>query len=152
MTALLFALHWSWRMQCDVSSPSCAATAYSEMALTTPTVCDAEYAGEITSVKGDIFLSPSCRLLADMPGPAQRVLDGRGHRLVLPTGVDAQERLPLILVGAGKTLQLRNITIVHSSSLAACLHLGAGAQLTHTTATFGRLAPLHIATPVYVSS
>ncbi len=59
------------------------------------------------------------------------MLDGRGHQLVLPTGVDAQERLPLILVGAGKTLQLRNITIVHSSSLAACLHLGAGAQLTH---------------------
>ena len=59
------------------------------------------------------------------------MLDGRGHKLVLPTGVDAQERLPLILVGAGNTLQLRNITIVHSSSLAACLHLGAGVHL-HT--------------------
>ena len=81
-------------------------------------------------MKGDIFLSPSCRLLADTPGPAHRVLDGRGHRLVLPTAVDAQERLPLIVVGAGKTLQLRNITIVHSTSLAACLHLGAGASRT----------------------
>ena len=100
----------------------------------TPSTHDAGTAGEVTSAKGDIFLSPSCRLLADMPGPAQRVLDGRGHRLVLPTGVDAQERLPLILVGAGKTLQLRNLTIVHATSLAACLHLGAGAELTHVAA------------------
>ena len=83
-------------------------------------------AGDLLTAQGDVFLSPLCRLLADTPGPAERVLDGNGHKLVLPTGIDAQERLPLILVGAGTTLQLRNITIVHSSSLAACLHLGAG--------------------------
>ena len=87
---------------------------------------DVARAEELTTIKGDIFLSPLCRLLADTPGPAERVMDGRGHKLVLPAGVDAQERLPLILVGAGNTLQLRNITIVHSSSLAACLHLAAG--------------------------
>ncbi len=83
-------------------------------------------AGDLLTAQGDIFLSPLCRLLADTPGPAERVLDGNGHKLVLPTGLDAQERLPLILVGAGTTLQLRNITIVHSPALAACLHLGAG--------------------------
>ena len=85
-------------------------------------------AGDLLTAQGDIFLSPLCRILADTPGPAERVLDGNGHKLVLPTGIDAQERLPLILVGAGTTLQLRNITIVHSPALAACLHLGAGAS------------------------
>ena len=94
-------------------------------------------AGELTTAKGDIFLSPLCRLLADTPGPAERVLDGDGHRLVLPAGIDAQERLPLILVGAGTTLQLRNITIVNTSSLAACLHLGAGANLRSVVAGKG---------------
>ena len=37
-----------------------------------------------------------------------------------------EEGLPLILVGAGKTLQLRNVTVHGAASLPACLHLGAG--------------------------
>jgi hypothetical protein len=40
--------------------------------------------------------------------------------------VQPEEGLPLILVGAGKTLQLRNVTVHGAASLPACLHLGAG--------------------------
>ncbi len=46
---------------------------------------------------------------------------------MLPEGLGASEALPLILVGEGKTLLLRNVTIVHAASLAACLQLSAGA-------------------------
>jgi hypothetical protein len=49
-------------------------------------------------------------------------------QVVLPEGVSPDECLPLVLVGAGKTLRLRNATIVHASSLPACLQLGPGAQ------------------------
>jgi hypothetical protein len=40
--------------------------------------------------------------------------------------VQPEEGLPLILVGAGKTLQLRNVAVLGAASLPACLHLGAG--------------------------
>ena len=36
------------------------------------------------------------------------------------------EALPLVLVGAGKSLALRNVRLVHAASLGACLQLGAG--------------------------
>ena len=38
----------------------------------------------------------------------------------------ASDPLPLILIGSGRTLQLRNVKIVYAASLAACLQLGAG--------------------------
>jgi len=47
---------------------------------------------------------------------------------VLPEGLGAGDALPLILVGEGKTLLLRNVRIVHAGSLAACLQLSAGAR------------------------
>ena len=38
----------------------------------------------------------------------------------------ASDPLPLILIGSGRTLQLRNVKVVYAASLAACLQLGAG--------------------------
>ena len=48
---------------------------------------------------------------------------------VLPAGIATDERLPLIVVGAGKTLQLRNVVISSAASLPSCLHLGPGALM-----------------------
>jgi vacuolar protein sorting-associated protein 13A/C len=49
------------------------------------------------------------------------------------TAVQPEEGLPLILVGAGKTLQLRTVTVLGAASLPACLHLGAGVKLIRST-------------------
>lgn len=48
---------------------------------------------------------------------------------MLPRGLPSGEALPLILVGPGKTLRLRNTVVVHSNSLGVCLQLGAGGRL-----------------------
>lgn len=48
---------------------------------------------------------------------------------MLPRGLPPHEMLPLILVGRGATLRLRNCVLVNSASLAACLQLGPGARL-----------------------
>ena len=53
----------------------------------------------------------------------------QGHRIVLPEGITIAEPLPLIVIGAGKALLLRNVTLVCAASLSACLQLGPGAQL-----------------------
>lgn len=74
----------------------------------------------------DLHLSPLCRLLVDGAGPAERVYDGGGHRLVLPTGMEGQESTALVVLGAGKTLRLKNVLVVNAASLAAAVHLGAG--------------------------
>lgn len=76
----------------------------------------------------DLWLSPEARLLADVPGVEDFVYDGQGKRLVLPQDISVEEPLPLILIGPGKTLQLKNLTLVHAASLPACLQLGAGKQ------------------------
>ena len=78
--------------------------------------------------EGDVWLSPEARLLADSAtGPEDVVYDGCGHRIVLPQDVTVTDPLPLILVGMGKTLVLRNVRIVHAASLPACLQLAPGA-------------------------
>lgn len=74
----------------------------------------------------DLWLCPQTRLLADSPEATDYVYDGQGHRLILPEGISDGEALPVIIVGAGKTLLLRNVTIVHAASLPACLQLGPG--------------------------
>lgn len=77
----------------------------------------------------DAWLSPAMRLLADGPGLTACEYDGAGHRLVLPSRDHLDELLPLILIGTGCVLRLRNVTIVNADSLAACLQLAPGAQL-----------------------
>ncbi len=77
----------------------------------------------------DLWLSPEARLLADSPGVENFVYDGQGKRLVLPQDISVDEPLPLILIGPGKTLQLKNLKLVYAASLPACLQLGPG---THT--------------------
>lgn len=77
----------------------------------------------------DLWLSPESRLLADSPGTEDFVYDGQGRRLVLPQDISVEEPLPLILLGPGKTLQLKNVKLVHAASLPACLQLGAGKPL-----------------------
>jgi len=74
----------------------------------------------------DLWLSPESRLLADSPGVEDFVYDGQGKRLVLPQDISVDEPLPLILIGPGKTLQLKNLKLVYASSLPACLQLGPG--------------------------
>ncbi len=74
----------------------------------------------------DLWLCPQTRLLADSPDATDYVYNGQGHRLILPEGIVDGEALPVIIVGAGKTLMLRNVTIVHAASLSACLQLGPG--------------------------
>ena len=63
--------------------------------------------------EGDLFLCPTVRLLADRPGVSTFAYDGSGHRLVLPDRGHLDEPLPLLIVGAGATLRLRNVTIVN---------------------------------------
>jgi hypothetical protein len=38
----------------------------------------------------------------------------------------ADEPLPLILIGSGRTLRLRNVRVVNAASLAICLQLAPG--------------------------
>ena len=79
-----------------------------------------------------MWLSPEARLLADASAGAEDVVyDGCGHRIVLPRDVGPDDPLPLIVVGAGKTLLLRNVRLVHASSLPACLQLAPGMCCAH---------------------
>lgn len=79
---------------------------------------------------GDLWLSPSVRLLADAPGDTTSFeYDGCNHRIYLPSREHLDELLPLIIVGSGRTLRLKNVTLVNADSLPACLQLAAGAQL-----------------------
>ena len=84
------------------------------------------HAGSPYKADRDLWLSSEARLLADSPGAEDFVYDGQGRRLVLPQDISVEEPLPLILIGPGKTLQLKNVKLVHAVSLPACLHLGAG--------------------------
>lgn len=62
---------------------------------------------------------------------------------MLPEGISNGEALPLIIIGAGKTLQLRNVRIVHAASLPACMQLGSGTcflQLVHLCQELPRCA------------
>ena len=88
-----------------------------------PFVCDA---GTPFKADRDLWLSPEARLLADSPGVEDFVYDGQGKRLVLPQDISVDEPLPLILIGPGKTLQLKNLKLVYAASLPACLQLGPG--------------------------
>lgn len=80
-------------------------------------------------LQSDLYLSPEFRILADLPGVSTFTYDGAGHRIILPPGLHPTESLPLILIGPARTLRLVNVTLVNSSSLAACLQLGPGASL-----------------------
>lgn len=76
--------------------------------------------------EGDIYLSPQVRLLADAPNIDCFEFNGAGFRLVLPEDMTPLDAVPLILVGNGKTLTFKNVTIVHAASLGAVLQLKAG--------------------------
>ncbi|RMZ56118.1 hypothetical protein APUTEX25_004542, partial [Auxenochlorella protothecoides] len=77
----------------------------------------------------DLWLSPCARLLADRPGATEFEYDGGGHALILPPPSSLDEPLPLVLVGTGCTLRLRNLRLLHADSLALCLRLAPGARL-----------------------
>jgi len=57
------------------------------------------------------------------------VYDGQGHAIALPRTVPATERVPLIVIGRGKALRLRNVRVANAEALAGCLALGPGARL-----------------------
>ena len=76
--------------------------------------------------EGDLWLSPAVRIVADQPGVTSFEYDGRGGRIMLPAKAQLNGPLPLILVGSGKTLILKNVTVVNSASLATCLQLMPG--------------------------
>ena len=56
-------------------------------------------------------------------------MTARAHRLILPEGLHEGETLPLIIIGGGKSLQLKDVKLVHAASLPACIQLGSGAPL-----------------------
>lgn len=76
-----------------------------------------------------LWLSPEYRIIADAPGLSEAVYDGAGHALVLPDSVPAVEHVPLIVVGRGKTLRLKNVRIINRQAMAGVLQLGPGARL-----------------------
>lgn len=92
---------------------------------------DATHAGSPFKADRDLWLSPESRLLADQPGVEDFVYDGQGKCLVLPQDISVEEPLPLILLGPGKTLQLKNVKLVYAASLPACLQLGPGNSSVH---------------------
>lgn len=83
--------------------------------------------------QSDLYLSPESRLLVDSvqcegEAPAVWTFDGHGHRLVLPPpSAVEQQAVPLILVGPGRTLRLRNVRVIHAASLPRCVQLAPGA-------------------------
>ena len=83
-------------------------------------------AGEEYKATKDLWLSPQSRLLADSPEGSDYVYNGQGHRLILPEGLHEGEALPLILIGVGKSLQLKDVKLVHAACLPACIQLGSG--------------------------
>lgn len=83
----------------------------------------------VFELQEDLFLSPEVRLLADRPGVDTFIFDGAGHRLILPSDIDPLDALPLILVGVGKTLHFKNLTMVPASSLSSILQLKAGSRI-----------------------
>lgn len=76
-----------------------------------------------------LWLSPEYRIIADAPGLTEAVYDGQGHALVLPAAVPSIEHVPLIVVGRGVTLRLRNVKLINQAALAGVLSLGPGGQL-----------------------
>ena len=85
--------------------------------------------GEEYKATKDLWLSPQSRLLADSPEASDYVYNGQGHRLILPEGLHEGEALPLILIGVGKSLQLKDVKLVHAACLPACIQLGSGERL-----------------------
>ena len=85
-----------------------------------------EHAGKEHKADSDVWLSPECRLLADAPGVEDFVYNGQGHRVLLPEGIQMADPIPLIVVGCGKTLILKNVKIIHAASMHACLDLASG--------------------------
>ena len=86
-------------------------------------------AGEEHTATQDMWLSPQSRLLADSSEGTDYVYIGQGHRLILPEGLNEGETLPLIIIGVGKSLQLKDVKLVHAASLPACIQLGSGMLL-----------------------
>lgn len=76
-----------------------------------------------------LWLSPEYRIIADAPGLKEAVYDGQGYALVLPASVPSIEHVPLIVVGRGVTLRLRNVKIINHGGLAGVLSLAPGARL-----------------------
>jgi hypothetical protein len=76
-----------------------------------------------------LWLNPEYRIIADAPELKEVVYDGQGHGLVLPAAVPSIEHVPLIVVGRGVTLRLRNVKLINQASLAGVLSLAPGARL-----------------------
>lgn len=72
------------------------------------------------------------RILADAPGIQNFEFDGSGFHLILPEDMTPLDALPLILVGNGKTLRFKNVTIVHSASLSSVVQLRASKENVQT--------------------
>jgi len=94
-----------------------------------------EFAPVTFAPSSRVLLSPLQRLLADAPGGEDEVIyDGQGGTLVLPaapaTGVpSAAPASALLFVGQGRTLRLRNLTLVRASALDAHAMLAPGARI-----------------------
>jgi len=71
-------------------------------------------------------LGPAVQLFADSPETGMFTFNGNGHDLVLPQRL--KRKIPLIVVGCGKTLRLKNVSIVNAGSLASVLEVLPGGK------------------------
>ena len=83
----------------------------------------------VTTLRDHLWLSAEHRLLADSPACTQATLDLSGHSLVLPPDLTLNTPMPLVVVGAGTTLRIRNGTVYNADSLSACVSLAPSATL-----------------------
>ena len=79
------------------------------------------------SADADVELSPAVQLFADSADAGMFTFNGNGNYLVLPKS--PKHKLPLIVVGSGKTLRLKNVSIVNSGSLPRVVDIKAGGRI-----------------------
>ncbi|QDZ20283.1 vacuolar protein sorting-associated protein [Chloropicon primus] len=99
-------------------------TAIPEDVLQCTTIDDPEF-----EAGGDIYLSPVTRICAMGATSDTFVFDGSGFSLVFPEEVAESRKVPLIFVGPGKTLLIRNTVIVNFSQMSNYVELMANARI-----------------------
>ena len=79
------------------------------------------------SADADTELGPAVQLFADSADAGMFTFNGNGNHLVLPKS--PKHKQPLIVVGSGKTLRLKNVSIVNAGSLPRVVDIKAGGRI-----------------------
>lgn len=91
------------------------------------------------------------RLLADCPACEEYVYDGAGYSIILPAEIDISNELPLIVMGTGTTLRLKNVSIFNAQSLSSCVSMKPGSKLLVQISDAVQLfkhSPMHLKDPM----